>query len=511
MIMIGYVETTVDSDALGMCGCIEEMSPVSRADCTEIDASATFIITFDAENKFEATAEDDLDIEFNACQGTNPSNGKDANNDLASYVYRLNQDGKIDDNVKDKVFETLVGYEQPGNNNNEEACTAAYEAKFGTGTYPVEVEDKVCPSTSLSRLLRTQDNNPLTLEECQDLCYNTDGCDVFSIGLDGNPNHKGVCIGCSSPVTLEGKNGFNSYQMTETQSSFRTSIARNKPTFQSSTSSGGVSSRAVDGFVNGKYSNGSVTHTKGGAGTTDPYWEVDLEDIYTIDTIKVYNRWDSCCTDRLADFTVTILKGGRVEFQQTISGNALAMSTISVPSVVGRQVRISLSGANRILSLAEVEVFGEVAPPTPTFTPTAAPTSPVGIARNKPTFQSSTRHGGVSSRAVDGNTNGKYSNGSVTHTRGSTDPYWEVDLEDIYTIDTIKVYNRRDCCTDRLADFTVTIYTMNGVQVWSKLVSGNAPYLSTISVPSISGSVVRISLSGANRILSLAEVEVFGS
>ena len=210
----GYVETTVDSDSIPMCGCIEEMPPVSRADCTEIDASATFTVTFDAVNQFEATAEDDLAINFNACQGTNPSNGNDANNDLASHVYRLNQDGKVDDTVKNKVFETLVGYAQPGNNDNEEACEAAYETKFGT--YP-DVADKKCPYDSSSRLFRTDDNDPLSLEECQDLCYDTEGCDIFSIGLDASPKFKGVCIGCSDPGALEVHNGFNAYEMTDQQ------------------------------------------------------------------------------------------------------------------------------------------------------------------------------------------------------------------------------------------------------------------------------------------------------
>jgi hypothetical protein len=208
----GYVETSVDSDSIPMCGCIEEMPPVSRADCTEIEAKATFTITYDAVDLFKATTDDDLTVEFNACQGTNPSNGNDANNDLASYVYRLNQEGKVDDNVKNKVFETLVGYNQPGNNNNEEACVAAYEANFGT--YP-DVADKKCPFDS-SRLFRTEDNNPWSLEECQYLCYSTDGCDYFSVGLDAAPELKGLCIGCSAS-TLETHDGFNTYEMTDKQ------------------------------------------------------------------------------------------------------------------------------------------------------------------------------------------------------------------------------------------------------------------------------------------------------
>jgi len=46
---------------------------------------------------------------------------------LASYVLRLSNEGRIQEVSKNFVFGTLVGYAQPGNNANEEACTAAYE------------------------------------------------------------------------------------------------------------------------------------------------------------------------------------------------------------------------------------------------------------------------------------------------------------------------------------------------------------------------------------------------
>jgi hypothetical protein len=32
-----------------------------------------------------------------------------------------------------------------------------------------------------------------------------------------------------------------------------------------------------------------------------------------------------------------------------------------------------------------------------------------------------------------------------------------VDLEDTFNIDIIKVFNQRDCCDERLADFIITI------------------------------------------------------
>ncbi len=185
---------------------------VSRADCTEIAASATFSVSFSDVLRFQVTADDDLNVEFNACQGTNPSNGNNANNDLASYINRLHIRGEIDGSAKDKAFETLVGYEQPGNNNNEAACRAAYDEEFGP--YPNRIADKRCsPSTALFKI---DDMDFTSLEECQAKCQDTQGCSYFSLGVDtGNDNYdqKGVCYGCQA--NLQDKNGFNTWELTE--------------------------------------------------------------------------------------------------------------------------------------------------------------------------------------------------------------------------------------------------------------------------------------------------------
>ncbi|GAB3092718.1 galactose-binding domain-containing protein [Lysobacter terrae] len=76
-------------------------------------------------------------------------------------------------------------------------------------------------------------------------------------------------------------------------------------------------------------------------------------------------------------------------------------------------------------------------------------------ALNRPANQSSTALGGAAARAVDGNTNGDWSAGSVTHTNEETDPYWEVDLGLAHYIDEIRIYNRTDCCAERLSNFVV--------------------------------------------------------
>mmetsp|Transcript_22062 Transcript_22062/g.33338 ORF Transcript_22062/g.33338 Transcript_22062/m.33338 type:complete len:247 (+) Transcript_22062:1826-2566(+) len=113
---------------------MEDMSiAVSCSDYTQIDASLTFSIKLGntPEEGLVATALDNLNIHFNTCQGINPSNGDNQNNDLASHVYRLFLENKINEETKDEIFSTLVGYAQPGNNHNEEACKAAYESIYG--------------------------------------------------------------------------------------------------------------------------------------------------------------------------------------------------------------------------------------------------------------------------------------------------------------------------------------------------------------------------------------------
>ncbi|SEW51488.1 galactose-binding domain-containing protein [Chitinophaga arvensicola] len=119
--------------------------------------------------------------------------------------------------------------------------------------------------------------------------------------------------------------------------------------------------------------------------------------------------------------------------------NPVPVTTTLNISRTGRYVKIQLSGTDP-LSLAEVQVFS----------------AGVNVAQGKTTQQSSDLGGATSSRAVDGNTNGNYSVGSVTHTidgYAAIEPWWQVDLGSIVTIDSIRIWNRTDCCDQRLKGF----------------------------------------------------------
>jgi len=69
--------------------------------------------------------------------------------------------------------------------------------------------------------------------------------------------------------------------------------------------------------------------------------------------------------------------------------------------------------------------------------------------------QSSTAFGADARRAIDGNENGNWPASSVTHTNQEVDPFWQIDLGASYYIDEIRIFNRADCCQERLHDYVV--------------------------------------------------------
>ncbi len=112
----------------------------------------------------------------------------------------------------------------------------------------------------------------------------------------------------------------------------------------------------------------------------------------------------------------------------------------------GRFVRIELDGASRILSLAEVEVLE----------------NGKNVALGRKASASSVLADGVPERAVDGNTDGTWSNGSVTHTAHEDNPWWEVDLGHAVDVERIVLYGRTDPGTEeRLDQFTLKILDEN--------------------------------------------------
>jgi YD repeat-containing protein len=291
-------------------------------------------------------------------------------------------------------------------------------------------------------------------------------------------------------------------------------LALNKSATQSTTlggASGTTAERAVDGNSSGNWADASIAST---TSESQAWWQVDLGSVQPIESIKIWNRTD-CCGDRLSDFylflsdqpftstdlTATQSQAGVSSYQT--SGQGGATTTVNV-NRSARHVRVQLAGSN-YLSLAEVQVFQ---PP------------PTNLALNKTATQSSNLGATTTAaKAIDGNSSGNWADGSIASTQAENQAWWQVDLGSVQALQAIKVWNRTDCCSDRLSSFYVfvsdqpfsssslsTTQTQAGVTGYYTAGAGGSPTLFNLNR---SGRYVRIQLSGANY-LSLAEVQVQG-
>ncbi|MBT4012520.1 MAG: DUF1553 domain-containing protein [Planctomycetaceae bacterium] len=121
---------------------------------------------------------------------------------------------------------------------------------------------------------------------------------------------------------------------------------------------------------------------------------------------------------------------------------------------VGKIVRIDLPGKQKMIHVAEIEVFSK-----------GSNIALQGVAK-----QSSTGFGGEVKRANDGNTDGRYDAGSVTHTEIEDNPWIEIELKEAMAIDSISIWNRTDNNVQkRLDGFEISILDAQRDLVWKKV------------------------------------------
>jgi hypothetical protein len=132
--------------------------------------------------------------------------------------------------------------------------------------------------------------------------------------------------------------------------------------------------------------------------------------------------------------------------------------------------------------------------------------------------QSSTAYNGYAKLAVDGNTNGTFFGGSVSHTAENvSNPWWMWDMEQVDSLVSVTLWNRTDCCGERLANFYVFVSkkpfssanpltVAADTSVWKYYYAGKAGEKTIIKVNAC-GRFLRIQIKGIGT-LSLAEVQV---
>ncbi|MBL8816027.1 MAG: DUF1553 domain-containing protein [Planctomyces sp.] len=141
---------------------------------------------------------------------------------------------------------------------------------------------------------------------------------------------------------------------------------------------------------------------------------------------------------------------------------------VSGATPVAKFVRIEMPGAQKILSLAEVQIFSGGS----------------NLATAGKATQSTTDFAGPPEYAIDGNTDGAYEKRSVTHTAISDNPWWELELSNSLPVERITLWNRTDNGTsERLNNFSVTLLNENREIVWQKNVT-EVPSPSADYIPS---------------------------
>lgn len=150
----GYADSiTDDEDIAGqqaMCGCVEDMNPVARADCTEAAPSVSYTASQEEiGGPFTVRfVPGTFAMKFQACEGYDYVEGftpedyaefgdedlDDSNNDLAAFVFRQYLEGKLNESHVNTIEKTLIGYRDPSVNDGDEereiACQAAFEARY---------------------------------------------------------------------------------------------------------------------------------------------------------------------------------------------------------------------------------------------------------------------------------------------------------------------------------------------------------------------------------------------
>uniref|UniRef100_A0A3Q4GT30 Si:ch73-359m17.2 n=1 Tax=Neolamprologus brichardi TaxID=32507 RepID=A0A3Q4GT30_NEOBR len=269
-------------------------------------------------------------------------------------------------------------------------------------------------------------------------------------------------------------------------------VALNRETVQSSVFEAYGPSKGVDGCRNGNLDSGCCTHT---LEDLDPWWRVDLLAVYKVSAVTIINRQDAVI-ERILGFNFFLC--GMIK---SLAGTPTY--TFQCNEMEGRYVIVIIPGIKRYMTLCEVEVFASLSGQLL-----------YNLALKKTAVQSSTSGTvGIAGKAVDGNRDANYQSGSCTLTNAESDPWWRVDLVNVYTIGTVMITNRQELENG-----------LDGAEIWignsttisepesircaiiSHIPKGQAFYFPCNSVK---GRYVTVFLPGSAKVLSLCEVEVY--
>jgi hypothetical protein len=277
-----------------------------------------------------------------------------------------------------------------------------------------------------------------------------------------------------------------------------------------STAHGG-NTAPLDGIRN---SAGAVFTLNPGVGNQMVY---DLGTTRNLSAVKLWQRMDGCCQDRLSNFTVSVMADngsglpGATVFSQSYAGQVPTESFAEFSTLTGRQiepgnvgvigtdvvgesaaryVRIrNNSDGSRWLGISEVEVFGAGVTPNAASGLSTNEISGAGFS-----FESQVASGGVAHGSNTSPFNNVIDNDGAVYTlNAGVASEYVMDLNNSFDIGQLRIFNRASCCQDRLANYTVSLLKDNGAglpgdEVFAANVPGQTPTpnsFTQINVPTI--------------------------
>ncbi|XP_057183280.1 fucolectin-1-like [Triplophysa rosa] len=218
--------------------------------------------------------------------------------------------------------------------------------------------------------------------------------------------------------------------------SLEENIARKGTATQSSTYSTWAAPHAIDGVRHGPDPD-DVIYCSATASQSNPWWRLDLLDVYGIKTVIITARSDGALSQTNgAEIRIgnSLENNGNNNPICAVTSGFLAGNTVSYSCgvMVGRYVNVVMTGRTSVLALCEVEVYESE---NLAFKGNATKSSPFNI--------------WLAANAIDGKRYGSPLSSVCSATDYKSNPWWRLDLQDVYYITTVIITVRPDCCPDQ--------------------------------------------------------------
>ncbi|XP_053398506.1 uncharacterized protein LOC123558066 isoform X2 [Mercenaria mercenaria] len=323
--------------------------------------------------------------------------------------------------------------------------------------------------------------------------------------------------------------------------------------------------KATDGTVHLDAAFGACFHTKD---EIEPWWMVDLQGIYIIDRVVIYNKQENAAGVLARNIEISVgIDVAELQVTSFLCGSMAFRKTFDQHNIRGRYVKLQVKHLKQKFHLCEVEVYGVLESeideklkkefripdpvqgnwgnwgswsnlcycngkqprirlcdnPSPSFGGRDCVGSNVSfrtcnftadcnitnVALGKPSSISSSKYPWSNADlATDGYT--LQSKLSCFQTKFEYQPWWIIDLQGVFELEKMTVYRRADCCQRRTRNVEISVGVTCDMKVVYSLCGKRWGPMESVTLIGSTARYVKIQLVGINEYLNLCEIEIYG-